>query len=105
MQKSKGLGNRKRFTYPGLDIENVHLLHGRNLPEASEEKNRKNLKSVTTGKTCKLLSISYHGFGSGLQRFERSKQQQPEGANQRQHTDKRGDESQRKLGQEADIGK
>lgn len=59
----------------------------------------------TAGKNWKLFSISSHGFGSGLHRFKRSKQQQPEGANQRQHADKRRDESQRKLGQEADIGK
>lgn len=30
-------------------------------------KKRKNFKSVTTGKTCELFSISYHGFVSGLQ--------------------------------------
>lgn len=35
---------------------------------------RKNLKSVMTGKNWKLFSISSHGFGSGLQKFKRSKQ-------------------------------
>lgn len=81
------------------------MVHRRILPEVSGKKKRKNLKSVTTGKTCGLFSISYHGFGYGLLRFKRSKQQQPEGANQRQHADKRRDESQRKLGWEADVGK